>query len=265
MQIKIKQNGAWQHANPDQIQAFKNFKNRVNITTHYPQTPVTTNELSVYRKYNDPYLPTYISDGSIVLPIADFDDVQVFLLDMNPVDWHSARNYQVWAYYDFMYDDKQKKTYVSKYSTPLAYPPHARDITEIEIDNLQPNIIFSISRNENNSVYYERTDSTRVRICDNESARLGYRGFYNRMTMDVGVIVVSSNSSNNPTCALSLPANLILEKTNDQEEQCIMCYSNKKNLTFNPCNHNVTCSECYSKFNKKFECPVCKGTIFSLS
>jgi len=261
MQIKIKQNEAWQHANPDQIQAFKNFKNRVNI----PQTPVTTNELSVYRKYNDPYLPTYISDGSIVLPIADFDDVQVFLLDMNPVDWHSARNYQVWAYYDFMYDDKQKKTYVSKYSTPLAYPPHARDITEIEIDNLQPNIIFSISRNENNSVYYERTDSTRVRICDNESARLGYRGFYNRMTMDVGVIVVSSNSSNNPTCALSLPANLILEKTNDQEEQCIMCYSNKKNLTFNPCNHNVTCSECYSKFNKKFECPVCKGTIFSLS
>ena len=80
--------------------------------------------------------------------------------------------------------------------------------------------------------------------------------------MDVGLIVFSSPSSSN---SLQLPANLHLVKTNNEEEQCIMCYSNKKNLTFHPCNHNITCSECYLKFTKKLECPICKGTILSLS
>lgn len=262
MQIKIKYNNNWQLANPDQKQAFENYKNR---PMYSQELPVTTNGLTVYRKYNDPYLPTYISDGQNILPIADFDDVQVFLLDINPVNWHQARNYQVWAYYDFMYDDKQKKTYASKYSTYLAYPPNTREVTTIDIDDLQPNIIFSISRNQNNSVYYERNDAnaTRVRICDNESARAGYRGFYNRMTMDVGLVIISSPNFN--TSSLPLPANLILEKTDNEEDQCIMCYSNKKNLTFNPCNHNITCSECYLKFTKKLECPICKGSIQSLS
>jgi len=261
MQIKIKYNGVWQYANPDQKQAFENFKNR---PAYFPQLPVSTNELSVYRKYNDPYLPTYISDGQNEIPIADFDDVQVFLLDINPVNWYAARNYQVWAYYDFMYDNKQRKTYATKYSTYLAYPPNTREVTEIDIDDLQPNIIFSISRNENNSVYYERNDpnATRVRICDNESARAGYRGFYTRMTMDVGLVVISSP---NTSSSLSLPANLSLEKTDNEEDQCIMCYSNKKNLTFIPCNHNITCSKCYLNFTKKLECPICKGSILSLS
>lgn len=261
MQIKIKYNGVWQYANPDQKQAFENFKNR---PAYFPQLPVSTNELSVYRKYNDPYLPTYISDGQNEIPIADFDDVKVFLLDLNPVDWYTARNYQVWAYYDFMYDNKQRKTYATKYSTYLAYPPNTREVTEIDIDDLQPNIIFSISRNQNNSVYYERNDpnATRVRICDNNTARSGYRGFYTRMTMDVGLVVISSP---NTSSSLSLPANLSLEKTDNEEDQCIMCYSNKKNLTFNPCNHNITCSECYLNFTKKLECPICKGSILSLS
>ncbi len=261
MSIKVKYNESWIYANPDQVLAFNNYKNRP-IYSH--ELPVTTNGLTVYRKNNDPYLATYIKDGEKEIPIANFDDVQVFLLDLNPVDWYNARNYQVWAYYDFMYDNKQKKTYASKYSSHLVYPPNTHAVTEIDIDGLQPNIVFSISRNENNSVYYERNDprATRVRICDNNIARIGYRGFYTRITMDVGFTVISNPIS---TTSLQLPANLHLEKTNIEEDQCIMCYSNKKNLTFNPCNHTVTCSECYSKFTKKLECPVCKGTIQSLS
>ncbi len=261
MQVKIKYNGVWQYANPDQKLAFETYKNR---PMYSQELPVETNGLTVYRKNNDSYLATYITNGQNEIPIADFDDVQVFLLDLNPVNWYTARNYQVWAYYDFMYDNKQRKTYATKYSTYLAYPPHTREVTEIDIDDLQPNIIFSISRNQNNSVYYERNDpnATRVRICDNNTARSGYRGFYTRMTMDVGLVVISSP---NISSSMSLPANLILEKTNNEEDQCIMCYSNKKNLTFNPCNHNITCSECYLNFTKKLECPICKGTILSLS
>ena len=52
--------------------------------------------------------------------------------------------------------------------------------------------------------------------------------------------------------------------TDIEEEQCIMCYSNKRNLFFRPCNHNISCSECYLKFDKKLECPMCKGIIQSL-
>lgn len=274
MRVKIKYNGKWIYANPNQKIAFENYKKRPRYSQ---ETPMTTNGWTVYRKNDDPYLPTYITDGTDEIPIADFDDVQVFLLDLDPIGWYNARNYQIWAYYDFMYDNKQRKTYVSKFSSHLAYPPNTQYVTEIDIDGLQPNIIFSISRNDNNSVYYERNDSnaTRVRICDNNTARNGYLGFYRRMTMDVGLIISNPNSSNSvpshtttsqsQTKSLQLPANIHLEKTNNEEEQCIMCYNNKKNLTFHPCNHNITCSECYLKFTKKLECPICKGLIISLS
>ena len=113
MQIKIRYNSTWILANPDYVQAYQNYKNQ---PIYHPEEPVTTGRLTVYRTNNDVYLPTFIRDGTAVYPIADFEDVRVFLLDLNPVDWYAARNYQVWAYYDFMYDNQQKKTYASKNS-----------------------------------------------------------------------------------------------------------------------------------------------------
>ena len=100
MQIKVKQNNRWVLANPDYCQAYQNYKNQ---PIYHPEEPVTTRSLTVYRTNNDVYLPTYIRDGDNIYPIADFEDVRVFLLDLNPVDWYAARNYQIWAYYDFMY------------------------------------------------------------------------------------------------------------------------------------------------------------------
>jgi hypothetical protein len=250
MLIKIRYNSTWIYANPDYCQAYKNYKNQ---PIYHPEEPVTTGSLTVYRTNNDVYLPTYIRDGDAVYPIADFEDVRVFLLDLNPVDWYAARNYQIWAYYDFMYDNQQKKTYASKYSI------RSPSTVEINIDGLPPNIIFSISRNENNSVYYERNDErgTRVRICDNHMARIGYRGFYTRMTMDVGMIVTPPPL---PQLAVSSLDGLPQpEQTDIEEDQCILCYTNKKNITLSPCNHNIMCSACYVKLEKKNECPVCRG------
>ena len=43
-----------------------------------------------------------------------------------------------------------------------------------------------------------------------------------------------------------------------------MCYDNMKNLLFLPCNHHIACSNCYTQFQKKEECPVCKQKITSL-
>lgn len=263
MDIQIRYNGIWRIANPDQFTAFQNYKNR---SIYVQETPVSTGNLTVYRTNNDPYLPTYITDGNTPLPIADFSDVKVFLQDLQPVDWYDARNYQIWAYYDFMYDNKVKKIYASKHSSYLAYPPNAYFITTIDIDELAPNIIFSISRNDNNSVYYERNDSrsTRVRICDNNMARIGFRGFYTRITMDVGMIVLSPQHSYSQSTTLTMPSDLEIVETSIEEEQCIMCYDNKKNLLFLPCNHYIACSNCYIQFQKKEECPVCKQNIVKL-
>ncbi len=132
----------------------------------------------------------------------DFEDVRVFLVDANPTDWYAGRNYQIWAYYDFMYDNKPRKVYASKYSA---------DTVEIDIDGLPPNIIFSISRNDNNSVYYERNDGSgaRVRICDNHTARIGYRRYYARMTSDISFVFGGIVS----IAGLELPASLVLEQT----------------------------------------------------
>ncbi len=196
MSIKIKINDKWIPANPEQVLAFTKYKSR---PVYSKELPVTTKGLTVYRKKNDSYLGTYIFDGKTNIPIADFNDVKVFLPNLTPSNWHNARDYQVWAYFDFMYDNKERKVYASKYSTHLAYPPntHKSDVTEIDIDGLPPNIVFSVSRNENNSVYYERNDSSgsRIRICDDEQSRIGFLGFYTRITMDVGMEVVSNPES----------------------------------------------------------------------
>jgi len=237
MIIQIRYNNRWTYANPDYCEAFQNYKNR---PLYHREEPVSTGGLTVYRTNNDHYLPTYIRDGDAVYPIADFEDVRVFLLDLNPVDWYAARNYQIWAYYDFMYDNQQKKTYASKNSI------RSPSTVEIDIDGLFPNIIFSISRNENNSVYYERNDErgTRVRICDNHMARIGYRGFYTRMTMDwenLGSPITPSSSlvGDGVGSGIGLPPP---EQTDIEEDQCILCYTNKKNITLSPCNHNIMCS-----------------------
>ena len=209
MIIKTKYNGNWVFANPDYCEAFRNYKNR---PMYSREQPVETGSLSVYRTNNDAYLPTYIRDGNEVYPITDFEDVRVFLVDANPTDWYAARNYQIWAYYDFIYDNEPRKVYASKYSSYLAYPA---DTVEIDIDGLSPNIIFSISRNDNNSVYYERNDGNRarVRICDNHTARIGYRGYYSRMTIDIDFVFGGIVS----VAGLELPSSLILEQTDIEE------------------------------------------------
>jgi hypothetical protein len=240
----------------------------------------------VYRVENNCYMPTRIqrSDTGDTYPIMDCADVKVFLQDAEPVDWCPARNYQMWAFRDFIYDPArpERKFYASKYSSHLFFQRGSsnRTVVTIDLDGLPPNIIFSISRNENGSVYYERNDAhgTRVRICDHEGARSGFRGFYNRITMDTGMIVtpapaqapplqpMPSYTASSASCSipLQLPPGIVAQKTNVEEDQCILCYENAKNMTFRPCAHTIACSECYIKLMKPRECPVCKQAIASL-
>lgn len=289
----------WVPAPPEWVAAYVNYKNRPAYSLETSATYTTsTASLTVYREGNDCYMPTRIRCNltGAIHPIMDCADVRVFLQDADPVNWYPARDYQMWAYRDFVYDPTHpvRKFYASKYSSHLFFQRGAtyQSVVDIDIDGLPPNIIFSISRNEtggggggggrnnrvNNHIFYERNDarSTRVRICDHEGARAGFRGFYARITMDPGIIITppfqqlqQQHQQQQPhlaTIPLPFPQGLhfSVTPTDDEDDQCILCYTNRKNIEFSPCTHCVTCSECYVKMIKPRECHICKQPIAQL-
>ena len=147
----------------------------------------------------------------------------------------------------------------------------ANQIVTIDVANVSPNIVFNISRNDNNSVYYERNDTMRrrIRICDSQFARIGYLGYYTRLTMDPGMFV--NYPPELPSIPSASPALLSIAHLPDPEEivddgdgghadQCILCVKYRVNARFSPCEHQVCCGLCYSKMTKN-ECPVCRAEI----
>jgi len=262
----------WVPAPPDFAAAYMHYKSRPAYSPEVPSDYENNNHTHfiVYRESNDCYMPTRIqrTDTWEAYPIMDCADVKVFLQDVEPVNWYPARNYQMWAFRDFIYDSARpvRKFYASKYSSHRFFQRGSSAYTDIDMDGLPPNIIFSISRNENGSVYYERNDArgTRVRICDHEGARSGFRGFYNRITSDPGINPSQPQATQSTQASLQLPPLISKIVTSVEEEQCILCYENRKNITFSPCGHMIVCSTCYQKLIKPRECPVCKQTIAAL-
>jgi hypothetical protein len=286
------------------------------VHLHYREKPYVTEHWVVYRPDNDPYLPTYIvrrsdmsaerfrelninvehitrevheimENNQIAIPIIDINDIYVFLTDHPPNDpnWVAARSYQIWAYRDYVYDRFRsiKKSYMTRDTHPFVYENDANmlanQMVTIDVANVPPNIVFNISRNNNNSVYFERNNTarTRVRICDNQFARIGYMGFYTRITMDTGMIVnyppelppelppVPSASPNLLSVAHLSPLEEMADTdadadADDGHHRCILCLRYRVNARFSPCEHKVCCSECYSKMSKN-ECPICRAEI----
>ena len=230
------------------------------------------NNITISREIHD----TMERTGKAI-PVLDMNDISVFIVnnpEMGRANWLPARSYQAWAYRDFMYDPHHsiKKSYMSRGTFYLSNDDQilANQIVTIHVDNIAPNIVFNISRNDNNSVYFERNDEyrTRVRICDNRYARSGYLGFYTRLTMDPGMIVIPPNAGAVAVAVAAAAASPLLstghipnpEETDDEQQQCILCFKYRINAKFSPCEHKVCCSSCYSKMAKN-ECPVCRAVI----
>jgi len=213
-----------------------------------------------------------IESQSLSTPIIDMLDVMAFIVD-TPVgtrpNWMPCRAYQSWAFRDFIYDRHRsiKKSYMSRYTTYLSFTSNilANQIVTIDLPDLSPNIVFNVSRNDNNSVFFERNDArgSRVRMCDNSYARAGYLGYYTRITMDIGMVVLPPQTSTHgeaTSALLSVDHIPPPEETACEDEQCILCNNNKVNARFSPCEHAACCSTCYSKFTKN-ECPLCRRSI----
>jgi hypothetical protein len=266
----------WSDADDIIRNAYIQYKN---IPTYTPEsTHVSEDGVKIYRHDNNNYNPTYALYCGVASPIIDMDDIHVFLTDLHPhANWVKARDYQAWAYRDFMYDVNKSpiKYYASRYSSHLFFQTsHYINVTTIELDGVPPNIIFKMSRNDNGSVYYERNDSrnTRVRICDNKFARSGYLAYYQRMT-DIGIAGAANPipipfaaflHHPSPVAKLPLPPGVESIETNVEEDQCILCFKNKSSVQIIPCQHKMMCTDCYIKMEKP-ECPVCRGSINSLN
>jgi hypothetical protein len=244
---------------------------------------VKTVSITISKTDNNSYMPTYITEKittyepmQLIEPmqpsgeygIIDFNDIKLFLIRAySQASWVDVRPYQAWAYIDFVYSNVEIKHYASRGSYVLDDDDGGGDgyisrriYTLIDINtSISPNIIFSIKRNrDNGSVSFVRENGEQVRICDDERARAGYRGFYTRMTMDVGMIIEPPVPSSHHVIPSTIPT---ATETDIEDDQCILCCKYKKNITFSPCNHNIVCSCCYIKLDKGKECPMCKGTI----
>lgn len=196
-----------------------------------------------------------IYDDQTRIPIVDFNNVRVFLLDQpvlqNHHYWYPARQYQAWAYYDFLYSNDDSRQYISVGTDEIE---NSRMIPNIYCN--EADIVFRIFRNETGGVYYERDDvnHTHIRISASQNIRNGYSGFYNRMTMDIGMVFDFI-----PT-KVALPLDITNEISNNETTQCVICFQNKHNIIFRPCNHFQICSSCYTSQQKSL-CPLCRTNI----
>lgn len=50
----------------------------------------------------------------------------------------------------------------------------------------------------------------------------------------------------------------------DEEQSCIICYANCKNIVFKKCKHMILCSKCaYDETNPVVNCPLCREEVDS--
>ena len=231
--IKVKlDTGEWVPARSYQIKAFKKFKTPGDPLL-YEEKPYDYDDgrgikFRVTRIGNEFHGGIHIiRENGTTSPIMDFSDVQVFLLDRprDDVEWFAARNYQTWAYIDFLYANDPIRKYKSR-GTP-GYPDHI----EIPIDGLDPNIIFSMSRNDNGTVFYEKNDAdrTRVRISDNRAARRYYYAYFRRMSepdfgpWDGPIAGPPAGAAAAGHGYLPIPQDVEVSKTLNDNIMCVIC------------------------------------------
>ena len=128
MNIKIRlDSGEWVDARSYQKDAFKQFKNICCEREEF----IYDNGLQGFdkikftiRRIGDRYRGGIfiIRENGSISPIADWNDVKVFLLDRPNVNWYDARNYQTWAYFDYIYSGAAIRKYQKGYpSNPVGY------------------------------------------------------------------------------------------------------------------------------------------------
>lgn len=255
MNIEIYEDNKWINPNENIINLFKCFQT---INDENPNIVSHTDGMNTISRQNvnQGY---YLNDN---IPIIDIERIKVFVTDIDNVEWYNARNYQIFAYKDYIYSNETEKYYHSKYSDL----DQIESSTSIEIPlGLFKNICFKISRNSNGTIFYEKNDRyrTKVRISDHHGYQRYYKGFYNRMTDNSmflsPVILESQNNLKIP----EMPNNIVEIKTDEDENLCIICNIYKHNIIYD-CGHNQICYTCTKKLIEQknyLKCCLCSKMI----
>lgn len=167
--IKVKTvEGIWVDAKEHQKVAFRTFKNAKNPCDG--EVDYISDNITIKRIGDKYHGGIHIIEDGVSLPIADWNDVKVFLLDK--VGWYNAIVHQTWAYFDFIYSGDAYRKYKSKTGGSSCLLQN-KNYIPVQVDYLPPNLVFSLGRDENGTIYYEMNDEykTRLRISDNEKAR----------------------------------------------------------------------------------------------
>lgn len=257
-------NGSWVPARDYQKKALVQFKNQhIEQDFIYDNNLEGNNKIKFTIKREENQRIYIVREDNTKIPIADWSDVKVFLLDHPScvANWYNARDYQTWAHFDFIYSTENEKFYKTKKSLNLS---PAINYTEIPINGLETDIIFRISRNTNGTIFYERNDTgrTKSRISDNETRRLEYLEYYIRMTNEPILFQLQPLQPLQQNWQLTIPFDVLIEETEDEELMCIVCNTNKKNIKILPCGHDMTCSTCCKellRLNNCIKCPLCRN------
>src|SRR5438105_4079234 len=140
--IRIKIGDNWVPARDYQSNAFQEFLSKNKYGTSNPLN-YNQNGIIFTIKRTGPHQGIFLEkENKELIPIADFANVKVFLFDTDgEVGWYPARNYQIFAYYHFLYETNAAICHYKSAKTN-GFESHV----PIKINNLDPNIIFSISR-----------------------------------------------------------------------------------------------------------------------
>ncbi|ATZ80561.1 RING-finger domain containing protein [Bodo saltans virus] len=262
--IMVRLDGQWVEARNYQAHAFKNFIK--NGEQPYKYDDSRNGIIFTIQRENNQQIYIIRNDGTR-MPIADWNNVQVFLLDAISIGWYPARDYQTWAYFDFLYSNDIERHYKSLESDNI--DSNIR-YTTIDVPNLYSNIVFRMSRNDNGTIFYEKNnDRTRVRISDNAIERAHYLNNYN-------LSIAHSRITQTPSVRMRIDSpraidtliQMKIEKTSNDDEMCCICNDNKKNIQFLPCKHDLFCSECCTalfKHNKTVTCPLCRANVIEFT
>lgn len=226
--IKVKlENGMWMPARNYQKNAFITFDRHCNVNMRNDYVKYDDNISGIHftiknDKKNMKYL---ITESGLKMPVVDWNNVKVCHFENGIVEWKDAKNYETWAYFNFIYGKKNEQYYCSKKSKNL--DPNINYI-EIPIDNIEKNIVFQMSKNDENITFCDDK-----KISDNNSTRKSISESYH----------ISNKTRKFDILGLNDILKLKTEYTPDIYNKCIICKKNKQNLRYQ-CGHTQICSEC---------------------
>jgi len=176
--IRLFIKGEWVKGTQNHIDAFNNFKKSSSDTYEFDNNLSGDKHVSFSLKRKSKFGRIYLIENDAENPIVDFDDVKIFFVNQEPIEWINAFKYFRWAYFDFIFSDNKERRYYKwdKHETPkdaIDIPTSELVSGEVSVDYSTTAFDFTMYRNTDGSIYIIRknTDTTIFPISDNDNYR----------------------------------------------------------------------------------------------